>query len=1341
MKEKKLTLLLFFAMLFLNPWLLTAQYFEQKNDFSPPGKELSLELAEDDPFRDPQFLEDFLAGFYRPDNKIVGGELVNIRDYPWQVSVQTSSGNHFCGGAIIHEEWILTASHCLDNPNLTPSALRIRAGFTTLSSSEGSVHAVEEFILYPDYSSSGYRYDIALIKLASPLLLDGETRVAVPMVKAFDVNAGLTDPDVIAEVSGWGATSFQGSGSNGLRAVDVPIVGGTAGYGANITPDMLLAGEEGKDACQGDSGGPLVVPDGRGGYKLAGIVSWGNGCGLDNFPGVYARVSYFEDWIGEYVLMEDPNKFYTFWYEDFDGGEIPDGWVSEVLEGPEDFPGWEWTDIGSQSEHVLNSTTAHNGFMMLDSDAHGVDTIMERAHLITPAIDLSEVSTEVLLSLEHWAATYGNADISIWISTNDFESEELLYQWKDAEENTTNGPNPLFSQFDITDIAAGEPNVKIRFQWIGSFDFWWFIDDVKIMVENTPIDVTFLVTDGVEPLEGAWVRTLYDGQEDITDEQGLATLTLYEAEYEIFVDNAGYFPWEGNFIVTGEGLEFEIELEKIPVPEIVVDVDNFDFSVPQNASHIDGFTIANPGDGELEFAIEAFPAQDAKSVSSETFATAHYEGYEADAGKFHAVVNENAVPESFDSRYDIFRELRHDNGNMAVSLGLNSAGTWIAASRFTPDELDAWYGLYKLSEVKFFISQSSFSEITVKVWEGGSDEGPGNEVYSETVTEPVTVGDWNLHALTEKIALQPGLEYWIGYSIVATGGYPSGADNGPMVNGKGAWMYLGGEWNTLPQINSSLNYNWGIRGTIDLVPVQWLTIVPAQGVVAPESEIDVELTFDPSSLEVGEYLARIVIANNAEPDVIIPVVMNVTPPEFTVDFTVVDIQGDVVENAQITFDGIAQPEGENLIHQVIPGSYTYLIGAEGFKDATGTVLVTDADVGLEVLMIDEAEELLELTITIDDEFGEPVEGAYLLMQGFGGHYSDEAGHIVVEVVPGYFTYSVVKTGFVLLEGAVEVGEEEAQEHAIVLHYLRFDVVLDLNIAQGGTLSGAGEYYWGEEATIAAIAATGYHFVEWLEDGLVITQEESFVFDVYEDHDFTAVFALNTYIIEATAGNNGSIDPAGDVTVNHGDDITFTITPDTGYYIEDVLVNGESVGDVDSYTFENVIEDQSIHAVFAVFTYQVTVSVEGNGTISPDGVLDVDHGDDIAFELVPGEGYHVADILVNDVSVGSHTSYTLQNVTDDLTVHVIFELGTSVDPIEVVAGLKVFPNPVSDYFVVESGVMISQVRIYNLNGQLVHSVRVDDYRKQLSTSGWDSGVYLVQVIANEGAASVLLNVQK
>ena len=74
--------------------------------------------------------------------------------------------------------------------------------------------------------------------------------------------------------------------------------------------------------------------------------------------------------------------------------------------------------------------------------------------------------------------------------------------------------------------------------------------------------------------------------------------------------------------------------------------------------------------------------------------------------------------------------------------------------------------------------------------------------------------------------------------------------------------------------------------------------------------------------------------------------------------------------------------------------------------------------------------------------------------------------------------------------------------------------------------------------------------------------------------------VTRYTIKASAGEGGSISPSGSVRVRRGSDKTFTLTPDEGYVIADVLVDGESVGAVDKYTFESVRKAHTIEALFA-----------------------------------------------------------------------------------------------------------------------------------------------------------------
>lgn len=247
--------------------------------------------------------------------RIVGGEDADISDYPWQVALMIGN-QQFCGGSIIHEEWILTAAHCVAD-GIQPEY--IRAGVTNWNDPSGQDMAIEEIIWHPGYGSvpqNPYVFDIALIRLSNPLDLSGDNAKAIRPVSPEDALNGLTDPGVLTAISGWGATSQGGPGSIVLQVAFVPIVSNEDAMDpgfyppGSITEDMLTAGfleEGGVDACQGDSGGPLAVPDGNGGWKLAGVTSWGVGCAQPGYPGVYARVSYFYDWMEEYIEFVEPD--------------------------------------------------------------------------------------------------------------------------------------------------------------------------------------------------------------------------------------------------------------------------------------------------------------------------------------------------------------------------------------------------------------------------------------------------------------------------------------------------------------------------------------------------------------------------------------------------------------------------------------------------------------------------------------------------------------------------------------------------------------------------------------------------------------------------------------------------------------------------------------------------------------------------------------------------------------------------------------------------------------------------------------------------------------------------
>lgn len=157
----------------------------------------------------------------------------------------------------------------------------------------------------------------------------------------------------------------------------------------------------------------------------------------------------------------------------------------------------------------------------------------------------------------------------------------------------------------------------------------------------------------------------------------------------------------------------------------------------------------------------------------------------------------------------------------------------------------------------------------------------------------------------------------------------------------------------------------------------------------------------------------------------------------------------------------------------------------------------------------------------------------------------------------------------------------------------------------------------------------------------------------------ALVAAQDYTITATAGANGTISPNGSVTVTEGDSQTFAITPNNGYHIEDVLVDGVSVGAVSTYTFSNVTANHTITATFErnslpIHYYTITATAGEGGAIAPDGTVRVARGADRTFTISAAEGYVIADVLVDGESIGAVDRYTFENVRQNHTIEARFQ---------------------------------------------------------------------------------------
>ncbi|KAM8884847.1 ovochymase-1 [Synchiropus picturatus] len=183
--------------------------------------------------------------------------------------------------------WTVKAGkHDLDNPN--------EAG--------QQVVGVAALISHPRYDTKTKERDIALLKLKKPLIFN-------QFVRPIKIWTSPVDHFKKCTITGWGATRENGPRVTRLQEVNVTILSSDVCnkyYSGRIRRSMFCAGKEGggSDACQGDSGGPLsCFTEDR--FQLAGLVSWGVGCGRAKKPGVYTKMQPLVEWMSDTIHDQD----------------------------------------------------------------------------------------------------------------------------------------------------------------------------------------------------------------------------------------------------------------------------------------------------------------------------------------------------------------------------------------------------------------------------------------------------------------------------------------------------------------------------------------------------------------------------------------------------------------------------------------------------------------------------------------------------------------------------------------------------------------------------------------------------------------------------------------------------------------------------------------------------------------------------------------------------------------------------------------------------------------------------------------------------------------------------
>jgi len=239
-------------------------------------------------------------------------------------------------------------------------------------------------------------------------------------------------------------------------------------------------------------------------------------------------------------------------------------------------------------------------------------------------------------------------------------------------------------------------------------------------------------------------------------------------------------------------------------------------------------------------------------------------------------------------------------------------------------------------------------------------------------------------------------------------------------------------------------------------------------------------------------------------------------------------------------------------------------------------------------------------------------------------------------------------------------------HTIAVTFAPLQYTIDAIASVGGSItpSGTAVYNYGASVTYNATANTGYTISTVTVDGVVTTVNAatwSHAFNnITEDHAIYVAFEINTYTITVNQAANGAITP-GTQTVNYGTTPSFYITPNVGYAVSSVLVDGSTVSfttdlaGVATYTFPAIAANHSITATFAVKTLTIVASTIGNGTITPAGTTTLNYGASQTYNIAPAIGYQITDVVVDNMSIGAVTTYQFSNVTVNHTIAAHFAL--------------------------------------------------------------------------------------
>lgn len=246
---------------------------------------------------------------------------------------------------------------------------------------------------------------------------------------------------------------------------------------------------------------------------------------------------------------------------------------------------------------------------------------------------------------------------------------------------------------------------------------------------------------------------------------------------------------------------------------------------------------------------------------------------------------------------------------------------------------------------------------------------------------------------------------------------------------------------------------------------------------------------------------------------------------------------------------------------------------------------------------------------------------------YGSGEVKEGGYVVISATPNDgFTFE----GWLLNNNRVSqdsryIADNIRGDATYVAEFKPIDcrITVNVNDSNAGTATESRTVKYGEGVTLEAFPKDGYQFDSWTENGNTASKNSRMQIDkITGDRTFTAVFkkkeAQNYTITASVSSGGGTVTPEGKTTVKEGTAVMYTITPNKGYAIRTVYVDGVEVGNTASFNFSNVRGDHTISADFVEAPVQENTNTKAPEQADRTGVQEKTDNDDDPQKKPQGE---------------------------------------------------------------------------------------------------------------------------